>query len=245
METYANNECYRAIYTAGEDLLGDLGLDITQDEINFLIQTMNNSGIDHSGEQKNRCFDYAFDRLDSSWLIPNDSLLSPLLRGGESRFSDGSFGMFYAAEDEDTALLEVIYHDVARAREYFDHQPDVETWTTPKCIYICNIETRFAVDLTKRDDTNEIVNPVSYRYSRKVGKDLHDRRVQLIRYPSARNTDGICLAILSPLAIVGVSKWKYYRIVLVNHGGTIAHKVTRNDKKELIFKEGGEPEIQL
>ena len=237
---YENDKTHRAIYTAEEDILGDLGLNISPEQKAFLLDVMNGSGIDHSGSQKNRCFDYSLAHMDLGWLIPSDRLLAPLLRGGESRYSDGSFGVFYATEAPETALLETIYHDRRRAEEYFQALPNVMSWTTHKLIYTCHLETLRGVELSMREDILRIIAPDDYAYAREVSNTLKDEGAQLLRAPSARSEGGICLSVLSQLAITAVKKNSFHTVILCRSekgSAVINHRIYKSEEIFLKLKE--------
>jgi hypothetical protein len=91
-------------------------------------------------------------------------------------------------------------------------------------------------------ELNKIIDPNSYEYSQKVGKDVKGDGGQMLRVHSARKEQGICIPVFSQLAVEGVKKHKFLKVVLFNDKGKIHHSVTRSDQVAISFKAGGEPQ---
>jgi hypothetical protein len=116
-----------------------------------------------------------------------------------SRFSDGTYGVYYAAESLKTAIAETRFH-----RERF-----LKASQEPPCLvqmreYIARVKKPL-VDL--RDDNNQnqmdILNPdvKYYQVSQSFGAVLKQEREWGMLYPSVRRNHGLCVAILRPRAI--------------------------------------------
>ncbi|MFC3908557.1 RES family NAD+ phosphorylase [Legionella dresdenensis] len=116
--------------------------------------------------------------------------------GFPSRFSDGSYGVYYAASSLDTAIKETVYH-----RERFYRASNEKTCSISMREYIASI-TKPVVDITSKV-YSELLNPdpAFYDTSQKFGKKIRDEKHWGIFYPSIRNQGGLCMAIFRPPAL--------------------------------------------
>jgi RES domain len=112
----------------------------------------------------------------------------------KSRFSDGSFGVLYAGNVFEVALLETIHHHerfMARTRE-------AAGWTAQFREIAMNIEARLH-DLRKPDaDQLRALHPDNYTISQILGSHLRAAGSEGVVYPSARCTGGECVALFYP-----------------------------------------------
>ncbi|MFN3751505.1 MAG: RES family NAD+ phosphorylase [Thiobacillus sp.] len=106
-----------------------------------------------------------------------------------SRFSDGSYGVFYCARQRDTAIAETRYHAarfMAATRE-----PPMRLQMR---LYSVNAQDRVA-DLRAASKTEpRIVDPDDYAYTQAIGRGLRSEGALGLVYPSVRHRDGQCLA---------------------------------------------------
>jgi RES domain-containing protein len=116
--------------------------------------------------------------------------------GYESRFSDGSFGIYYAASSLETAIKETRFH---RERFYCASKEKA-----------CSISMREYISKVKKpllDITNnsymELYNPdpAYYSKSQEFGKKIHSDKGWGLLYPSIRNPKGLCLAVFRAPAL--------------------------------------------
>lgn len=108
-----------------------------------------------------------------------------------SRFSDGSYGVFYCARDKATAIAETRYH----AGLFLDATHEASMRLQMR-LYSVQAKGE-AVDLREASTTDtRIIDPVDYSYSQGIGRQLRAADVQGILYPSVRKPDGECLAAL-------------------------------------------------
>ncbi|HUW28700.1 MAG TPA: RES family NAD+ phosphorylase [Sulfuriferula sp.] len=108
-----------------------------------------------------------------------------------SRFSDGSYGVFYCARDKATAIAETRYH--AGLFLAATHEASMRLQMR---LYSVQAKGE-AVDLREAAVTDtRIVDPDDYGYSQGIGRQLRTEGVQGILYPSVRKSDGECLAAL-------------------------------------------------
>jgi hypothetical protein len=111
-----------------------------------------------------------------------------------SRFSDGTFGAFYAAHRLATAIAEVRYH-----RERFMRSSHEVAQTLELMLYEANVRGNFH-DI--RASTNrDWYSPVSYVRSQPLGVRLHKAGADGIAYRSVRDPSGECVAVFRPSLI--------------------------------------------
>ncbi len=128
----------------------------------------------------------------ASWVMAPFTHLNP--RG--SRFSDGSYGVYYAASRIGTAILETVFH---MSRIYADsrdppHNEDMRVLT--------GTVTGDFVDLTRdRDAAAPYLDPDSYAESQVFGRAERDRGLHGIVYPSVRDPYRPCIAAFRPKAV--------------------------------------------
>ena len=114
-----------------------------------------------------------------------------------SRFSDGSYGVYYAARALETALRETAYHFGRFATDSADgpRYEDMRVLTG-------RIADRFhdAASLGKAARA-AILNSESYAASQTLGARLREAGSNGIIYPSVRHAGGVCAAAFRPKAV--------------------------------------------
>lgn len=134
------------------------------------------------------------DRTNPRLAVPGSSLImAPFVHVNPngSRFSDGRFGIFYAAHRVPTALAEVRYH-----RERFliaSHEP-------PQTLELMLYEAAVGGDFHDiRASTNRgWYNSTSYARSQPLGARLYRTGSSGIVYRSVRDPAGECIAVFRP-----------------------------------------------
>ncbi len=113
-----------------------------------------------------------------------------------SRFSDGSYGVFYCARKRETAIAETRYHQTLFMRA--TNEPAMRLQ-----MRLYSVEARGRVaDLRKASQTElRIVDPDRYVYSQGIGRALREEGVLGILYPSVRHAGGQCLAAFKPILL--------------------------------------------
>ena len=160
------------------------------------------------------------DEIGELHLVPRDERISgpgatPVmaafthLNPEGSRFSDGSFGVYYAAHSLATAVAEVSHHRgvfLRRTREpaiELDHrlitanvEADLHDLSAPGTAR----PSRPAVDRASSPFAAAL-DPDDYSASRRLGRALRERGSSGIRYPSVRDASGECVGIFRPRAL--------------------------------------------
>jgi hypothetical protein len=133
-------------------------------------------------------------------------IMASFAYSGPSRFCDGSYGVYYAARQEATAIAESRYHTEAFLRA--TQQPSIDV---DKRIYAATIAGDFD-DIRGRSMRSKLyaAAPDDYDFSQRYAHRLYERnRVDGIVYNSVRNPGGQCLAAFRPRIISRAHIRKY------------------------------------
>lgn len=112
-----------------------------------------------------------------------------------SRFSDGTFGVFYAAADRTTAVRETVHH-----REQFlaeSSQPPMMLEMREYRLAVAGVFT----DLRDCSATDSRLHPDDYQASRHFAREQRRNGALGIVYPSVRNPGGECVAAFRTLPL--------------------------------------------
>ncbi len=114
-----------------------------------------------------------------------------------SRFSDGTFGVYYAAAELRTAIAETAHHFAAFARDSGDpaRMEDMR-------VLVGTVAEDFedVAALTEPVRT-QVLDPDSYAVSRVYGRGLRDDGAMGVVYPSVRHSTGMCVGAFRPRAV--------------------------------------------
>lgn len=128
----------------------------------------------------------------SGWVMPWFTR-----RARPSRFSDGRFGVWYAASDAATATAETLYHQAIRLRE-----TDEPAQTVAMQLLTADVAGFAAVLSGLGPPLGTLVHhPTSYFASQLVGSHLRDRGSDAIVYRSVRHEGGACIGVLRPRVV--------------------------------------------
>lgn len=133
-----------------------------------------------------------------------------------TRFTDGNFGAYYAAESIDTAIAETRFH-----RENFlraTRQPPIEL--EMRC-YLADVDCELHDLRGQRTLLPDVYDPSSYAASQKVGRQLRDAGANGIAFDSVRRDGGECVAIFRPRLVHNVRQSVHLRYAW--DGQSIAH----------------------
>jgi hypothetical protein len=114
-----------------------------------------------------------------------------------SRFSDGTYGVYYAAEALETAIAETVFHFEAFARDSAD-PPRSEDMR----VLVGTLGESFEdVAALPAAEQAAIMDPDSYAASQHYAKPIWAAGANGIVYPSVRHTDGQCIGAFRPRAV--------------------------------------------
>jgi hypothetical protein len=108
-----------------------------------------------------------------------------------SRFSDGTYGVFYAAHERETAVDETVYH-----RERFFQRTALRALDADMRVYAVDVAGEFH-DLCDAD-LPDVYAPDRYDASRALAWRLRDGGSNGIVYRSVRRPQGRCIAVFRP-----------------------------------------------
>ena len=123
-----------------------------------------------------------------------------------TRFTDGHFGAYYAAESVDTAIAETRFH-----RENFlraTAQPAIEL--EMRC-YLADVACELHDLRGRRTELADVYDPASYAASQKLGRALREAGSNGIAFDSVRRNGGECVAVFRPRLVQNVRQGVHLR----------------------------------
>ena len=143
---------------------------------------------------------------DISMVAPEDRVSGPgttpimaaftHLNPEGSRFSDGSYGVYYAAQDLDTAIAEVSHHRavfMARTRE-----PAIDIDLR---LIAAPLDAKLHDLRAVRGGAAQLFDPDDYGASQALGRQLRAAGSWGVLYPSVRRRGGLCAGVFRPRAL--------------------------------------------
>jgi hypothetical protein len=118
-----------------------------------------------------------------------------------SRFSDGSYGVYYCAHELDTALAEVRYHQARFLRRTNEGPLRLELR-----LYLADLDARL-IDVRKLAECHR---PDDYAPSQNVGVAQRREGRDGILYRSVRHSDGTCAAVFRPRLLSRCRQSRHY-----------------------------------
>ncbi|MGZ3496934.1 MAG: RES family NAD+ phosphorylase [Vulcanimicrobiaceae bacterium] len=136
---------------------------------------------------------------------PNTTpIMASFVYSGNSRFSDGSYGVYYAAHDEETAIAESRYHTEQILRATNEPSIDLD-----KRVYVAKIAGNFE-DVRTKGPKSRIYDPDSYTFSQTFARGLYEADdVDGILYRSVRRPPGECVCVFRPRLVTNCHATKY------------------------------------
>jgi hypothetical protein len=114
-----------------------------------------------------------------------------------SRFSDGSYGVYYAASTLETAIAETVFHFEEFARDSND-PPRTEDMR----VLVGSIRNDFEdVSALPTAERAQILDPISYAAAQVYGRRLYEQNSLGVTYSSVRLAGGHCVGAFKPRAV--------------------------------------------
>ena len=120
-----------------------------------------------------------------------------------SRFSDGTFGAYYCALTEATAIAETLYH-AAR----FMGESNEPPMMLQQRVYLSDLLWHL-IDLRGHRDAEPLLTPDSWSAGQALGRNAWEQQADCIVYPSVRDPDGECAAVLRPPVLAATRQGRH------------------------------------
>jgi hypothetical protein len=140
--------------------------------------------------------------------------------GYPSRFSNGSYGVYYAAKTRDTAMYETIYH-----RERFLRYTQEEPGEINMRVYVGKVAKRLH-DI-RSPGYSPLHHPDDYRPSQQFAETFHLNKAWGLVYNSVRHAGGECIAIFRPPAVTAPVQGEHLSYVW--DGDKISHVYVKGE----------------
>ena len=107
-----------------------------------------------------------------------------------SRFSDGTYGVFYAAKERVTAIAETRFHS-----ENFLRATNENPLHLQMRLYHVQVKGEVVELVTDNDANKDIFSLTSYSASQAFGQQMREQGVNGVSYASVREPGGHCVAV--------------------------------------------------
>lgn len=132
------------------------------------------------------------DRVSGPGTSPIMAAFTHLNPSGD-RFTDGSYGVFYASLNLDTAIAETKYH-----RVQFMEATDEPAQELDMRVYAADLAATLHDLRGMRESHPEYYDPIDYGISQGLARELRDAKSDGIAYQSVRHEGGECAAVFRP-----------------------------------------------
>lgn len=112
-----------------------------------------------------------------------------------SRFSDGSYGVYYAGDTIDTAIAETRHH-----RALFLERTNEAPIELDMRAYLANLDSDLH-DICGHSDLTDVYDRENYAAGQKLGRALKALNSHGLAYDSVRHASGKCVAVFRPPAL--------------------------------------------
>ena len=113
-----------------------------------------------------------------------------------SRFSDGSYGVYYAAQDLDTAIAEVSHHRAVFMARTQEPAVDIDLR-----LIAAPLDAKLHDLRAVRGGAAQLFDPDDYGASQALGRQLRAAGSWGVLYPSVRRRGGLCAGVFRPRAL--------------------------------------------
>ncbi len=127
-----------------------------------------------------------------------------------TRFSDGSYGVFYVGESSETAIAEVRHHQGV----YWSNVPGLHYERFVFKELLCTFDIDNGLDATVIPAADPMYASDDYTASRALGLAIKQRREHCsLRYHSVRNPGGVCHALFTPRFVRRIIPATHYEMI--------------------------------
>jgi hypothetical protein len=135
------------------------------------------------------------DRLAGPGTSPIMAAFTHLNPAG-SRFSDGTYGVYYAGNTLETAIAETRYH-----RENFMRATMEVPMELDMRVYLADLDAQLHDLRGMRETLPDLYAPENYAASQALGRELRAQGSWGIAYESVRHAGGECVGVFRPPAL--------------------------------------------
>jgi hypothetical protein len=157
--------------------------------------------------------------LGASWVMAPFVHSSPLRPG---RFSDGSFGLYYAGDRTEVAIAETVYHHTRFMRA----TNEAAGWTSQFRELVGSIDA----DLDDAGGRADLLHPDDYGPSQVFGAERRAAGSNGVTWPSIRYPEGYCIGVFWPDVIPIPSQGAHFAY---HWNGAVVDFVKRIDSGEV------------
>lgn len=119
-----------------------------------------------------------------------------------SRFSDGSYGVYYAADSLQTAIAEVSHHRAIFLARTAEPEIDVDLrWIKAELRHSVHDIRAATVGTDLKVKFGDVYHPDHYAAAQSLGRELRAAASAAIVYDSVRDEGGQCVGVLRPRAL--------------------------------------------
>lgn len=126
-----------------------------------------------------------------------------------SRFSDGQSGVLYIADQIETALAEVRYHQ----QRYWERVQGLKFDRLVFRTLSCRFDASPLHDATVLDSQHPIYNPDDYQAARQLAAELRRQKSAALQYHSVRQPGSICWALFTPRSVLNIRQTTHYEMI--------------------------------
>lgn len=161
-----HNDTYRNIISlrVSEDLFDDLtdSSESSQLATDLEIETKPHTYVSH-----HPIIDRPFEEATY-----NEAIKYPFVNWSNTRYSDGSYGVWYGTDSLETGIYETVHH---WRKGFLDDAgwADIEGLISERKIYNVRCETGLLNFLPKIEDFPSLIDPDDYHYTHQVGTRIH------------------------------------------------------------------------
>lgn len=163
------------------------------------------------------------DRISGEGTSPIMAAFTHLSPSGD-RFTDGSYGVFYAALTLDTAIAETSYHRVQFMMATKEPAQELDMR-----VYAADLDAELHDLRPLRDDNPDIYHSTSYAASQALALELREQGSHGLVYRSVRDEAGECAAVFKPRMLSNCRQERH--LCYVWDGTTIAHVYEKSELK--------------